>query len=186
MAKTVDQVLDEILNRIIESEGGLTNDPEDRGGVTNYGVSLRYARGKPEMDLDGDGDIDAHDIELVTPEIAKKLFREDFFDAPGFVALPDAIWAQMFDIAVNAGAGRAINLLQRTVTVLGFPIDIDNRLGPRTKSASEKAVDQLGASAVNNALVEQRLAFYDRVIENNPSQRVFRKGWRSRAVSFRQ
>lgn len=186
MGKSINEVLDAILDRILESEGGLTNDKEDRGGITNYGVSLKYARGKPEMDLDGDGDIDAADIRLVTPAIAKRLFTEDFFIKPRFGTLPDQVWAQMFDIAVNAGAKRAVILLQRALTTLGARIHIDGLLGEQTRLAAFNMIQQNGGAAVNNALVEQRLQFYDAIIENNPSQAVFRNGWRTRARSFLQ
>ena len=41
---------------IVVHEGGLSKNKNDRGGITNFGVSLRYARGKGlVMDLNHDG-----------------------------------------------------------------------------------------------------------------------------------
>lgn len=50
-------------------EGGFVNDKTDRGGATNMGITLATWR-SIGYDKDGDGDIDANDIRLLT--------REDF------------------------------------------------------------------------------------------------------------
>ena len=46
---------------ILSFEGGFVNDPDDRGGATNKGVTIATWR-KVGYDKDGDGDIDFNDL----------------------------------------------------------------------------------------------------------------------------
>ena len=46
---------------ILSFEGGFVNDPDDRGGATNKGVTIATWR-KVGYDKDGDGDIDVDDL----------------------------------------------------------------------------------------------------------------------------
>ena len=61
--KTIDEIIDDIIQR----EGGYNDIKEDKGGATNFGISLRYASGIG-LDLDNDGDVDKDDIRIVSIE----------------------------------------------------------------------------------------------------------------------
>ncbi len=50
---------------LFDSEGGFVNDPDDAGGATNMGVTLRTWR-KVGYDIDGDGDIDKDDLKSLS------------------------------------------------------------------------------------------------------------------------
>jgi hypothetical protein len=56
-------------------------------------------------------------------------------------------------------------------------------MGPKTRDAAKKAQDAMGPY-FQNAMVEERKAFYEKIIANNPSQEKFRAGWMNRANSF--
>lgn len=176
---TVDALLRDILRR----EGGYVDHPNDRGGATNWGVSLRYAKGVG-LDLDGDGDTDKDDIRLVTPEVALALYREDFYEGPRIDRLPEAIQPVMVDWAVNSGPPRAIMGLQEVLTMAGFPCTADGVIGPQTRRQAEAADRAMGPYLVN-ALVDMREHFYRSIVARNPSQRVFLNGWLNRAREFR-
>ncbi|WP_413205996.1 glycoside hydrolase family 108 protein [Rhodospirillum sp. A1_3_36] len=182
----VDNIIDDILAR----EGGLVDHPDDPGGITNHGISLRYARGIG-LDLNGDGQTDADDVRLVTPDKAAALFRQDFLLAPGLDRLPSSLWPVLFDWAVNSGPPRAIMGLQRVLNLaragggLDFPtLEEDGRIGPKTRKAAVIADSAMGAYLIN-ALVEERLAFYRRIVARDASKAVFLKGWTRRAEEFR-
>ncbi|WP_082660041.1 glycoside hydrolase family 108 protein [Aureimonas sp. AU40] len=179
--KTVDQMIADIIRR----EGGYVDDKNDNGGATNHGVSLRYAKGKPELDLNGDGVIDAKDIRLVTPEIAAELYKQDFFVQPNIHRLPLKLQPQVFDMSVNAGAKRAVILLQNTISQLGIRINIDGAIGPVTIRLAEQAIARFGFKRVNNGYVTNRIAFYERLVANDAKQGRFLKGWKNRANEFR-
>ncbi len=117
-------------------EGGLSDRPlkEDPGGITNRGITLRFARSMGTMfDLDKDGDVDRGDILLITPDNARMAFRASFWhDIHG-----DDIWAgldlTLFDFAINSGASRAIRSLQKVAN-----LKVDGFIGPKTKEAMLK------------------------------------------------
>jgi lysozyme family protein len=115
-------------------EGGFVDDPRDAGGATNHGISLRYAMGKGRvLDLDHDGDVDAADIRLVTPNVARTMYRLDFWRPVGGDGLPGPLGLVAFDSAVLCGAARAPRWLQQA---LGVPVD--GAIGPITLAAARQ------------------------------------------------
>lgn len=114
--------------RLIDTEQGFTNDPRDPGnwtggkpGVgelkgTKFGIS---AATYPHLD-----------IENLTIEKAKEIYRTDFWDA--ITGVSDAVRFQVFDASVNHGASNAIRMLQRAVGVAD-----DGRWGRISSSAAE-------------------------------------------------
>ncbi len=56
---------------ILKWEGGFVDDPVDRGGATNKGVTIATWR-QVGYDKDGDGDIDVDDLRLLTQDDAVK------------------------------------------------------------------------------------------------------------------
>ena len=128
-------------------EGGLTDHPADPGGLTNYGVSLRWvqdlaqqARQKclrqhkncescpqaktlsctcADIDLVMDGDVDADDIRACTRAQAAHLFKKHFWDALCCAALPLPLAVALYDGAVNMGPGRGVRQLQQGMNAVG-------------------------------------------------------------------
>lgn len=188
---TVPEAVLRAVRHIIKIEGGYVNDSSDKGGATNHGVSLRYAKGIG-LDINGDKKVDEADIRLVTPEIAEQLFLEDFFYAPHFDLLPPEVHLFQFDFAVNSGAARAaieiqdvINLVREAAPDLGLDyLKPDGLIGRKTAAAAAICQKEMGAFFVN-ALCDNRIAFLESVCVNDPSQRRFIKGWRSRVNSYR-
>ncbi|WP_283393184.1 glycoside hydrolase family 108 protein [Photobacterium phosphoreum] len=175
--------IEAMLDDVLRKEGGYVDDPADAGGATNRGISLRYAKGVG-LDLDGDGDTDKDDIRLVTVEDAKRLYREDFYTGPRIDTLPVAIQPVLFDYAVNSGPPRALMAMQRVLNLADFPCDVDGVIGPQTRKQADVASEAMGGYLVN-AICDYRQRFYDRIVERNPSQQRFLKGWTRRCDSFR-
>ena len=180
----VQKMLDEVLRK----EGGYNDIKEDRGGATNFGISLRYARGLGlRLDNDGDGDVDADDILLVTEQQARVLYVEDFYVGPRYHRLPYALRPFMVDFAINSGAARASIELQDVLNARGSqpPLVADGVIGPATLRAVDRVLQRTGQSALLHALVQNRVDYVLSIIARDPSQAKFRKGWITRIESFR-
>lgn len=181
------QTIDQMIADIIRREGGYNDVPGDAGGATNAGISLRYLRGKGILtgDLDHDGDVDEKDVQLITPAIAAKLYKEDFYYAPGLGVLPAELQPFVFDFGVNAGPETAIEELQRVLNRMLQRTPIDGRLGPNTLAMCKEALRKYGVRLMLNTLVEGRKKFYNDLVERKPNQRKFLRGWLNRADEFR-
>ena len=65
--------------KILAFEGGFVNDPADRGGATNLGVTLSTWK-QVGYDKDGDGDIDADDIRLLSKTDAIAVLKSGYWN----------------------------------------------------------------------------------------------------------
>ena len=78
---------------VLKWEGGYTNDPDDPGGETNFGISRRaYPR---------------ENIGKMTRERAAEIYRRDYWGPAGCEALPFPLALCVFDTAVNCGVTSA-------------------------------------------------------------------------------
>lgn len=191
-----DKVIDSAYD-VVKREGGFVDNPNDSGEATNYGVSLRYARGDGKLfDLNHDGAVNASDIHSLTPSEAVVCFLMDFFLAPHFDLLPDALQPEAMDFAVNAGTHHPAVALQQTVnhirtstTALAAQVPTlaeDGAIGPTTAAACKACVDALGEARVVNAYTDLREAYYRDIVRDKPNLQEFLKGWVNRAEQFRQ
>lgn len=101
-------------------EGGYTNNPNDAGGETNFGISKRSY---PNLD-----------IANLTQDDAKKIYYFDYWVECRCHVLPFPLSICILDMAVHAGPSKAIKNLQSVLNV-----SIDGQVGPETIDASEKA-----------------------------------------------
>lgn len=166
-------------------EGGLTDHPSDPGGITKYGVSLRYLRGKglDLGDIDGDGDIDAADIRALTPEQAARLFKLDFWDAPRLDEFHPAVALCLYDGNVNMGPAQSTRLAQRAYNaLLGYPdvLVVDGVLGAKTRQALQERGMRLA-----ELMCAWRCKFYFDLAAAKPQFQPFLQGWLNRTDALR-
>lgn len=167
------------LPLVMDHEGGFVDDPDDRGGATNFGISLRWLRAQPLAvgDIDGDGDIDASDIKALTREEAGALFVQEFWR---FSALESQeVAGKLFDLAVNMGLPAAVKLAQRVVNSLGWALAVDGQWGAATQAAVGAAEPEMFLRELR-ALQALR---YAEIAVANPSQKKFLHGWMRRVMS---
>ena len=150
----------EIIEKVLEHEGGYVNDPKDLGGETKYGITKRFY---PELN-----------IKELTIEKAKQIYKDDYWDRNRVESLPQNLWHIYFDMCVNMGKRTAVKVLQRAAVNRGKDIEVDGGLGPATIGALKGVeLDRVRA---------YRVKFYVDLITSKPEQEKFFLGWFRRAT----
>ena len=159
------------LSFVLVREGGYVNDPTDKGGETNLGISdLRDGLADGKTDIDGDGKPDVK-IKDLTAEQAGLIYQRDYWQAAKCDLWPDGISLFVFDSAVQHGAKKAIQLLQDAVGVTS-----DGVAGPKTVSA----VTSADAEWLLTRCFLRRSRYYADIIKSNSSQGKYLNGWFNR------
>ena len=156
---------DEALRFTLGEEGGYVDDPRDRGGATNQGVTQAVYdswRGNHGLALQG--------VRLISKSEVSDLYRERFWDAGHCEVLPMSLAIAHFDWCVNHGPHGALLTLQQALGVT-----VDGLWGATTASAAA----QSAASAYIRYDALRRQWYLKRVAEE-PDQAAFLKGWLKR------
>lgn len=95
-----DKNFEKALQFTLKWEGGFVNLPDDPGGATKYGISLKYAQ-MVGLDKDNDGDTDAEDIKLLTVQDAMDKYKRDFWDSYRCGEYPVPYCLALFDTCVQ-------------------------------------------------------------------------------------
>ncbi|MBC6503353.1 peptidoglycan-binding protein [Citrobacter freundii] len=152
-------------------EGGYVNDPTDKGGETNHGISDRrdgVADGKTDVNGDGKPDTLIRDL---TPGQAGQIYLRDYWQPARCDQWPDGVSLFVFDSAVQHGVKKAIQLLQAAVGV-----SADGIVGPKTINAVRWADPEW---LLSRCLV-RRSRYYADIIKSNSSQGKYLNGWFNR------
>lgn len=168
----------ELIDEVIKKEGGFADRPADKGGATKYGITqatLSNYYGKK---------CTVGDVKRMEKAVAYAIYELSYLTKTGINKLPEVLIPQVFDMAVNHGGSRAIKILQKTLNEFGYTCGrVDGFLGDLTISSAKKAVSD-NFILINNAIVSHRIAFYESIVERDPSQKIFLVGWLARANSF--
>lgn len=178
---------EEAVSLVLRHEGNYVDHPNDPGGATSFGVSLRFLADHPDDgDFDGDGDVDKEDIMNMTLDDAKSIYKKHWWDKYGYWKIPDqTIATKVFDFSVNMGAKRAHVLLQEAMNnAFGLNLTIDGALGPASYQVLCSILDGDQEQQLIDAYCDAAWGFYQRLIENNSKLAVFKKGWKNRAYSI--
>jgi lysozyme family protein len=122
----------------IEGGARVSNDPNDPGGLTKWGISQR--------------EYPHEDIRAMTEDRAKLLFRRDYWDVCRCDELPAAVALALADAAFNQGPGTAIKMLQHALGVMA-----DSVVGQVTLRAAHAA----DANRLNEFFSQRLLRYAD-------------------------
>lgn len=187
-----------LLEKIILREGVYSNDPDDRGGETVYGIARNR---HPEWE--GWSVIDEKKQSFGFPELLYNLnelyykvydfYKQEFWDKLKLDEFNHLmLQEELFDTAVNQGAGKAVTYLQIALNLLNngqkhYPdISIDGNIGQRTIGAfnaymntsnmKSRSVD-VNIKTLVKVINGLQFMTYKEICESNPSQEVFFYGW---------
>jgi len=177
-------VIDKFIKDVIAKEGGYTNNPDDKGGPTNWGITkdVAYAHGY------------RGDMAEFTRSEAEAIYKEEFWLKPKFdrIALIDESMAEMLlNFGVLAGQQTASKMLQRALNVLNhngvdYPdIKADGNIGPITIHAVDIFVGKRGSEGkkvLRGMLAAQFSVHLMECAERNPKNEEFQYGWQLNRV----
>ena len=159
--KTQLTTFNNIIEVVLQHEGGYVNDPNDLGGETKYGITKRFY---PDVD-----------IKNLTKEQAKTIYHQDYWRPAKCDEVPPRLRHIYFDMCVNFGRGGAVKVLQRAANGKNKEkIEVDGGMGPATL----KAIQNLELERVRAYRV---LRFANLVIKK-PEQERFWFGWYRRSM----
>ena len=141
---------------------GHTNDSNDPGGETKYGISKNE---NPDID-----------IAQLNWEGAEAIYYDRYWIAGQCDKLPDRIAVLHFDGCVNNGVRESAIFLQRAIGA-----EADGDIGPATLAA----VATFDPIVVCGAICDQRSTFYHNIVSRTPSQGEYLNGWLRRVSEMR-
>jgi lysozyme family protein len=154
------KTFEEIIEVVLEHEGGYVNDPKDPGGETNFGIAKRS---NPDVD-----------IKNLTKAEATLIYKTEYWDKNKVESLPEELWHIYFDCCVNMGKSRAVKILQQAANGKGAGLKVDGGLGPMTIGAL-KGVELERVRAY-------RIKYYADLVTRKPDLEKFYFGWFRRGL----
>lgn len=158
---------DTAMTYVLENEGGFANNPADRGGPTNFGISTAtYSKvlGRPAT---------VDDIKNIAPKTVKDIYQQLYWNLIKADAIKDQSMATyLMDMAVLMGPVSAAKLAQASLN-----IKADGIIGPvslgKMNTTSPAVFALVFSKACIRALVQ--------IVVRNPTQLVFLDQWVNRA-----
>ena len=177
--------VDELIDELIEREGGYVSHPADKGGPTRFGITEAVARAHGYRGA----------MKQLPREEAAGIYRRLYWLRPKLdhVARRAArIAAELFDTGINMGPSVAVTFLQRALTALNrngadYPdLTPDGRIGGRTLEALDAFMAARGRAGGETVLLRALEALqgerYLRLAERRPANEAFLYGWLANRV----
>lgn len=177
--------IDGIIEGVIGREGGYSNDPNDPGGATRWGVTERVARRNGYTGP----------MSTLPRETAKGIYFREYVQQPGFgavLAVSERIAEELVDTGINMGVAIASIFLQRALNALNrngrdyADLKVDGDVGPATIAALKGFLAKRGDAGVPvllralNCLQGER---YIRIAEGRAKSEEFLFGWLANRVA---
>ena len=169
----------ELIDALIDREGGFVNHPADRGGPTKYGITEAVARAHGY----------AGAMAQLPRDEAAAIYRRLYWLRPRFDQVArraPALAAELFDTGANMGPAVAATFLQRALTALNrngkdYPDLVpDGRIRPATLAALDGFFDKRGKNGeavLLRAIEALQGERYLRLAERRPANEAFLYGW---------
>lgn len=157
------------LDVVLKNEGGLVEDKNDPGGITNWGISYRFYSHK--VNLDGT----VADIKNLSLYDATAIYRKYFWDKHAFASLYSQKLAnKVFDLNINTGQG--VTFLQQSINRLDLKahLVVDSALGEKTAIAA----NALPFEPLYITLLSTACEYYYRIAKD--TNRKYLVGWLNR------
>jgi len=177
-------LFDDAVEYVLAREKGLEEgNVSDSGGMTNYGISLRFLRTLSSESLRRYGifePVNEQTIRDLTIDQAKFIYRGEFWEKTVFDKIKSQqVCNYVFDMCVNLGMTEAIKLVQRAFWAISFTrkfIKDDGILGDETL----RLINLIMPDKLLPVIVANRASFYLLLAEIHPKDRENLDGWLER------
>ena len=161
---------DDALHFVLRWEGGLSDDPDDRGGRTMKGITQRvydaWRRSQNRV---------PQDVATIADDELAAIYRDNYWTKASCHQLQAKLDLVQFDTGVNMGTNRAIKILQQAVDTAS-----DGVFGPGTLAACQ-ACTPADAVARYCAIREDLY----KTFAQRQGQAKFFRGWMNRLNDLR-
>lgn len=167
--------VNELAPFILKWEGGFVNDPDDLGGATNMGVTIRTyqdyrkKKGLPEPDV--------NDLKNLSKEEWTDIMKGAYWDRWKADQIQNQSIANILVDWVWASGVYGIKLPQEILEVT-----VDGIVGKNTIAAINNYTPQ---AELFGRIKQARYDYIDRICEKRPANKKFRNGWRNRIKDFK-
>lgn len=178
-----------IILDMMDREGQFVDHPDDLGGPTNFGITLKtYQRIHPGATV--------NDLKRMTFSEAYNIFENEYFYKPKIDMLEYysvAVAEKVLDCGVNAGHVTAIKFLQESLNILNYvngrylydDLVVDGVIGRKTVDALNfflNARPREGESVLLKALNCLQGAYYINITKSRKENKSFIYGWLNRRI----
>ena len=163
------------LERTLGHEGGYVNNPNDKGGETNWGITAEVAKASGYKGT----------MKELSLAVAKSIYKKNYWDTLRLDEVNNQVIAEIaFDIGVNAGVGTAAKMLQEMINFMTTNnIEVDGKIGPETI----KRLNEIDTKAENERAVlllsTLQGEHYLKCMRNREANETFSLGWLRRMQS---
>lgn len=165
--------LDLALEYTFKNEGSYSDHPSDHGGATSgFGVTIgELAKWRRHP-------VSKSDIKNMTAEEAKEIYEAWYWKPLGCDRIVNTgVAICVFDIGIVRGIGVPPKYIQRICNSHGTTLAIDGHVGPKTLAALNGMIP----AVFINDFSQMAESGFRAIVDRNPSQGVFLKGWVNRA-----
>ncbi len=162
---------DQLIEALIQREGGFVDHPADKGGPTRYGITQAVARANGYAGAMKDMPI----------ALARTIYAVSYWSGPHFdriATVAPRVAGELFDTGVNMGVFTAGKFLQRALNVMsGDGLLVDGNLADKSLASLQRYITARKAQDGEAVLVELLNCFqgerYAEIVEANAAQRAF-------------
>lgn len=155
----------------------VTNDPDDPGKFTAFGISRKFHPNAKIFKLIDSGVTSI----ILLEEAAVEFYTEEINKTKGIHHIPERFQFAFYDFAINSGPDDAALCWQKTVNFF-FPNSLkeDGDFGSKTVEITRKFLTALDNPIAFLIFQENRLGIYIDKTSKNPEKIKYLKGWKNR------
>lgn len=179
---------DEYYKRAQDIEGLISNNVNDRGGLTLCGIAYNAWPSLSIWDMYKEHGMEVFKLQEFQA-IVKEFYKINFWEKCQCDHVGDKLAWELFEFGINAGSGTSVRCLQQILNAhnkegsLWADLPTSGNFGPMTTEAFFRMQDQ-GYTDEDFALMLNAMQFcyYMNITQRTPSQEKFMNGWTKRRV----